>query len=44
MMKQRKGLMAHNWLEANIQFWAMIDPPAKRHNMAFRWWVDDGPL
>ena len=24
--------------------WAIIDTPAKRHLMAFRWRADDGPL
>ena len=23
---------------------AIIDPKAKRQEMAFRWWADDGPL
>ena len=30
--------------EASIQCWAFIGMPAKRHLMAFRWRVDDGPL
>ena len=30
--------------QASIQCWAIIDTPAKRHLMAFRWRADDGPL
>ena len=30
--------------QARIQCWAIIDTPAKRHLMAFRWRADDDPL
>ena len=30
--------------QANIQCWAIIGTPVKRHLMAFRWRADDGPL
>ena len=31
-------------LQASIQCWATIGPPAKRHLHGVRWRVDDGPL
>ena len=30
--------------QASIQCWAIIDTPAKRHLVAFRWRADIGPL
>ena len=42
--KTCSGPLKNRSHQASIQCLAIIDTPAKRHLMAFRWWANDGSL